>query len=63
MNTLMLIGGLVFMVWIYGVVQKKRGATKVKQEIMTREIELVKKANKIEDDHKHDSRDDIISGL
>jgi len=59
----MLIGGLVFMVWIYGYVQKKRGATKVKQEIMTREIELVKKANKIEDDHKHDSRDDIIGGL
>lgn len=63
MEIAILIAGVIGLIWAYGYVQKKRGAETVKQEITTREIELVRKANKIEDDHKHDSRDDVIDGL
>ena len=63
MTTGLLIAGVIGMIWAYGYVQYKRGQSKVREKDLMGEIKSAQKANQIENDHKHDSRDDIIDGL
>jgi len=63
MTTFLLIAGGIGLIWGLVIVSRKWGESKIKEKDLMGEIKSVQKANKIENAHKHDSRDDIIDGL
>lgn len=63
MTTILLIFGGIGLIWALVVVSRKWGESKIEARIKADESKMVRKAKKIEDDHKNDSRDDIINGL
>lgn len=67
MNTALIIAAVIGVAFIFlkvfGSAKINQGRTQERAERLLDEIDSFKKAKQIEDDHKHDSRSDVVDDL
>jgi len=63
---LMVVGGLgtiTIILLFFGAAKKRQGAAESKEKELKGEIEMAQGAKDLREEHKHDSRDDVINDL